>query len=170
MGKGYAVKVGMHCARGQDLLMVDADGATCISDFDRLLASPHPVVFGSRHHLKDDAVARRSFIRTVLMYGFHTLLRILIGPGPQDTQCGFKLFRRDAARVLFANQRLPRWSFDVELVILSAMCGIEIGEVPVNWVEIPGSKLNIITASLQMLRDIIALRLFYTSGVWRPVR
>jgi dolichyl-phosphate beta-glucosyltransferase len=157
----------MMLAHGETMLMVDADGATSIRDLERLLSSSAPVVFGSRHHLVDDAVAHRSALRTVLMFGFHTVVRCVVGgQAPQDTQCGFKTFRRDAARNIFGNLHLPRWAFDIEVVLLASQLRLGIEEVAVNWVEVPGSKLNIITASITMLRDMIATRLLYATGMW----
>ncbi|EGN96925.1 glycosyltransferase family 2 protein, partial [Serpula lacrymans var. lacrymans S7.3] len=107
LGKGGAVRHGMLYARGQRLLMVDADGASRFEDLellweamDKLAPKNEPaVVVGSRAHLvKTEAVVKRSFIRNILMYGLHTILRI-VGVGHiRDTQCGFKLFTRRAAQ------------------------------------------------------------------------
>lgn len=171
-GKGFAVRVGMLVARGEWLLMVDADGATNIRDLERLedKAKLHAsaIAFGSRHHLVGDAVAKRAWYRNVLMFGFHLVVKALIGAGIQDTQCGFKLFSRTAAKRIFASLHLCRWAFDIEVVVLARILSISIVEVPVTWTEIPGSKLNIAIDSLLMLRDIVAVRLFYILKIWRP--
>ncbi|OAE18567.1 hypothetical protein AXG93_1923s1230 [Marchantia polymorpha subsp. ruderalis] len=111
LGKGAAVRKGMLCSRGQLLLMLDADGATKITDtgklenemkvaIDRLLASRSattsrqqvslndiPVaVFGSRAHLEQEALAKRKWYRNVLMKGFHFCVLLVAGPGIRDTQ------------------------------------------------------------------------------------
>ncbi|EER09828.1 dolichyl phosphate glucosyltransferase, putative [Perkinsus marinus ATCC 50983] len=172
MGKGAAVRYGVRCSRGRRILMVDADGATRIDDLARLEEvmnkdSGIAATFGSRDHLRDtDAVAKRSPIRNVLMAGFHLIVWLMVGTSIRDTQCGFKLFTRDAARDIFSSLHLNRWAFDIEIVLLARFMRLRIVEVPVNWTEIPGSKLHVITASLQMLRDIASVRVFYGVGLW----
>jgi dolichyl-phosphate beta-glucosyltransferase len=100
------------------------------------------------------------------MYGFHFLVSTLGVRGIKDTQCGFKLFTRNAAQWVFANQRLERWVFDAELLMIARSLGIPIAEVAVNWHEVPGSKLNIVNASLEMARDLLWLRICYSLKIW----
>jgi dolichyl-phosphate beta-glucosyltransferase len=190
-GKGGAVQQGMLHARGELLLMVDADGATRFADVERLekqLASVvsqpgsngHGVAVGSRKHLQSDAVATRKWYRNVLMYGFHFLVSTLTGIAHvQDTQCGFKLFTRPTAQYLFVNQHLRRWCFDVELLFLTVQSAlasrnnsqqqqsIGVVEVPVNWQEIPGSKIDLLQSSFLMGRDLLIIRAAYALGVWK---
>jgi len=172
-GKGGAVKRGMHCARGQYLLMVDADGATKFADLDRLESSlkkaerdGQGIALGSRAHLQAEAVAKRTLLRTILMYGFHTLVYVLGVHGIKDTQCGFKLFTRKSAQMLFKNLHVERWAFDVELIYLAQQFKIHLTEVAVNWTEIPGSKLTPMAASLQMGKDLFRIRASYILGLW----
>jgi dolichyl-phosphate beta-glucosyltransferase len=131
-GKGGAVKVGTLQSIGQLCLMVDADGATDIADgLPRVLNSmkelvamensttpprrttttilPPAAVFGSRAHLEEESSAKRSKIRTILMYSFHFFVKILCSSRIKDTQCGFKLFTHSAVVVLFTNLHLRRW-------------------------------------------------------------
>ncbi len=101
------------------------------------------------------------------MYGLHTILRI-VGVGHiRDTQCGFKLFSRSAAQRIFPHQHLPTWIFDVELLLLAKQLSIPVAEVPIDWHEVPGSKLNVVTASLQMLRDLLIVRANHLLGRWK---
>ncbi|KAF5373293.1 hypothetical protein D9615_007372 [Tricholomella constricta] len=181
IGKGGAVRHGMLYASGERLLMADADGASRIEDLEALwktMDSLSPdkeaaVVVGSRAHLiKSEAVVKRSFLRNVLMYGLHTILRI-VGVGHiRDTQCGFKLFSRAAAQQIFPAQHLPTWIFDVELLLLAKQLRIPVAEVPIEWHEVAGSKLNVMTASLQMLRDLLIVRANHLLGRWKatPVK
>ncbi|KAH9057457.1 glycosyltransferase family 2 protein [Lactarius vividus] len=168
-GKGGAVRHGMLHARGRRLLMADADGASRFADVELLLealdalapadSDASAVVIGSRAHLvKTEAVVKRSVLRNFLMYGFHTVLRIAGVGHVSDTQCGFKLFSRAAARALFPRQHLATWIFDVELLLLAKTLGIPVAEVPVTWHEVAGSKLSVVRDSLQMLRDLLILR------------
>ncbi|XP_022746384.1 dolichyl-phosphate beta-glucosyltransferase-like isoform X2 [Durio zibethinus] len=165
-GKGEAIRKGMLHSRGELLLMLDADGATKVTDLEKLENQIHavarkgyhcgdsetsdtsfrisdiPIVaFGSRAHLEEKALATRKWYRNFLMKGFHLVVVLTAGPGIRDTQCGFKMFTRSAARKLFTNIRLKRWCFDVELVFLCKWFGIPMLEISVNWSEIPGSKI-----------------------------
>ncbi|KZT68674.1 glycosyltransferase family 2 protein [Daedalea quercina L-15889] len=175
-GKGGAVRHGMLHGRGRRLLMVDADGASRFEDLellwkemDRIAPNEEAsVVVGSRAHLvKTEAVVKRSFLRNVLMYGLHTILRI-VGVGHiRDTQCGFKLFSRAAAQSIFPYQHLTTWIFDVELLLLAKQLRMPVAEVPIEWHEVSGSKLNVVTDSLQMLRDLLVLRANHLLGRWK---
>ena len=82
-----------------------------------------------RAHLEQDSIASRSLHRTILMYGFHLLVVMLVSGNIKDTQCGFKLFNRATARVLFALMHLDRWSFDIELIYLAEKLKIPMIEV-----------------------------------------
>lgn len=175
-GKGGAVKRGVMVARGRKILMADADGATKFADVAQLeaqLASIEKdgtgVAVGSRAHLEDDdVVTKRSILRNILMWGFHFLVATVGGiRGIRDTQCGFKLFTRDSAHLLFSNMHIERWCFDVELLYLAAKFRHPVVEVAVNWQEIDGSKLDPLASSIQMLRDLCRIRACYTLGVWR---
>jgi dolichyl-phosphate beta-glucosyltransferase len=126
----------------------------------------------SRAHLEKDSISKRAFYRTILMHGFHVLVSMLCTDKIRDTQCGFKLFTANTARKLFNNLHLERWAFDIELIYMAQSLGIPMVEVAVNWQEIPGSKLirsklDVITTSLEMARDIVCIRLSYLLGVWQ---
>ncbi len=173
-GKGGAVQQGMLHARGRLLLMIDADGATRVDDFEALERvcveverDGLAIVVGSRAHLQDEAVATRSALRNVLMHGFHFLVAAICVRGVRDTQCGFKLFTRRAAQAVFTNQRIRRWSFDVELLFIGRKCELPIAEVGVHWAEIPGSKVEIVQTTLMMARDLVLIRLAYLTGFWK---
>jgi len=87
--------------------------------------------------------------------------------GVRDTQCGFKLLSRAAAKTALGALNIERWAFDVELLFLALRLGFEVGEVAVTWHEVDGSKLSIATDSLQMARDIACVRFAYTAGLWQ---
>ena len=94
------------------------------------------------------------------------MVRFVLGKNIIDTQCGFKIFSRDAAKLLFPTQHLERWAFDMELLFLCAAKRIPVKEVAVNWQEIDGSHLNIVGATLQMTRDMILIKFLYTIRLW----
>lgn len=180
-GKGGAVKVGVAQALGRAMLMVDADGATEIEDLDGLYnqlqvlrgaaGDGQGLVIGSRAHMADKSMASRQFYRTVLMKGFHLLVMILCTRQIQDTQCGFKLFAASTARRLFGNLHLYRWAFDIEVIYQAEALGVPMKEVAVNWTEVEGSKLitrklDVVTTSLTMARDMLCVRCAYLFGIW----
>nr|SVE88209.1 EOG090X0BIY [Daphnia similis] len=152
-GKGGAVRLGMLSARGEQLLFADADGATTFEDISKLqnnlkeLVKDQPMdktlglVCGSRAHLEKEAIASRSFFRTVLMKGFHLLVWLFAARSVRDTQCGFKLLTRPTARLCFPNLHIERWAFDVELIYIAEYMKIPTGEVSVRWMEIEGNRI-----------------------------
>ncbi|KAM9437077.1 dolichyl-phosphate beta-glucosyltransferase isoform 1-T1 [Salvelinus alpinus] len=175
-GKGGAVRMGTLSSRGKLILMADADGATKFADVEKVEAGLRDVNIkpenmaiscGSRAHLEEEAVASRSMFRTFLMYGFHFLVWFFCVRGIKDTQCGFKLFTREAALKTFSSLHVERWAFDVELLYIAQCFKIPIAEVAVNWTEIEGSKLVPVWSWLQMGRDLVFIRLRYITGAWR---
>ncbi|XP_048839058.1 dolichyl-phosphate beta-glucosyltransferase [Brienomyrus brachyistius] len=175
-GKGGAVMMGTLSSRGKLILMADADGATKFPDLEKVEAAlqdikPKPenmaISCGSRAHLEKESVAQRSAFRTFLMYGFHFLVWFFCVRGIRDTQCGFKLFTREAALKTFSILHVERWAFDVELLYIAQCLKIPIAEVAVNWTEIEGSKLVPFWSWLQMGRDLVFIRLRYLTGVWK---
>ncbi|KAK6933179.1 Glycosyltransferase 2-like [Dillenia turbinata] len=189
-GKGEAIRMGMLHSHGELLLMLDADGATKVNDLEKLenqiqalskmeilsanavqrgsgsKVSDIPVAaFGSRAHLEEKALATRKLYRNFLMKGFHLVVILTAGPGIRDTQCGFKMFTRAAAGKLFRNMRLKRWCFDVELVYLCKRLSVPMLEISVNWSEIPGSKVNLMS-TLNMLWELALMSIGYRTGMW----
>ena len=171
---------------GSLCLMVDADDATnflpsllsLLSQMKQMAKSTKNkhnsqlVVFGSRAHLQHDSKAKRSFVRTLLMVAFHFFVETLCSTLIHDTQCGFKLFTRDAALPLFHNLHLTRWAFDTEVVVMAQKMNIPIAEVGVEWKEVDGSKLastklNLLISSVEMLRDMLCVKVMYSLGLWR---
>ncbi|KAI5995466.1 hypothetical protein EDD15DRAFT_2254284, partial [Pisolithus albus] len=134
---------------------------------DKLAPKNEPAVaVGSRAHLvKTEAVVKqRSFLHNILVYG----LLMIVGAGDiRNTQCGFKLFPCRAAQMIFPAQHLSTRIFDVELLLLAKRLSIPVVEVPVEWHELTGSKLNIAKDSLQMLRDLLVLRGNQLVGPWK---
>eukprot|EP00210_Caulerpa_lentillifera_P009369 g8932.t1 len=162
-GKGAAVKEGVLRSTGALCLVMDADGATDIEEFNSLymrlvehsltsgatgqtpaqiISKSTAVIVGSRAHLQAESVAKRSLYRTILMHGFHLCVWIVTRTPIKDTQCGFKLFTRDAVGYIFPYLKLQRWCFDVEVLLLATKQSIAVFEVPVRWQEIPGSKVK----------------------------
>lgn len=160
-GKGAAVRHGMLAAQGRYRLFADADGATPIAELKRLeppLLAGAEVVIGSRV-LPDPAVsvaARRHRVAAGRLFNWLVAWAGL--PGIADSQCGFKAFTALAAETLFPRLQTDGFGFDVELLLLARAAGYRIVEVPVNWVDQPGSKTSVLRDGPRMFWQILKAR------------
>jgi dolichyl-phosphate beta-glucosyltransferase len=144
-GKGAAVQRGVLEAHGRFILFTDADGATPIAECSKLLDAAlggADIVIGSRKIGGSGVQRERSFVRNLVGSIFYRITNLLAVPGIEDTQCGFKLFRRAAARQIFPELRETGWAFDVEVLFLAQKFGMIIEELPVNWSAVEGSKIR----------------------------
>ena len=142
-GKGAAVRAGVLEARGAHVLVTDADLSTPIEEVDKLLAAAAPVAIGSRGVDATLVKERQSLFRVASGRLFNLLVRLLAVSGIQDTQCGFKLFRADAAREVFSRATVDRFAFDVEALLLARRLGYGIAEVPVLWFNSPDTRVGL---------------------------
>ena len=182
-GKAYAIRTGMLAARGEYVLFTDADEATPISEVDKLLPrleEGYDVAIASREGLG----ARRynePWYRHVMGRVFNFIVQSLAVPGIEDTQCGFKAFRREAARDLFGNMQLYGagagtvrgallTAFDVEILFLARKWGYQIAEVPVQWYYGADSKVNPLKDSWHNLRDVLRVRYNDLRGQYKRSR
>jgi len=160
-GKGYAVRRGMLAARGARRLFMDADLSTPIGELDKLWAaldSGADVAIGSRGLPDSDLVRRQSPLRERMGKTFNLIVRSLLLGGFSDTQCGFKLFTAAAAEGLFSRATVDGFAFDVEVLLL-ALDRYDVREIPVVWENSPLSRVSPGRDALQMLRDVVRLRL-----------
>ena len=168
-GKGWAIRSGMLNARGKYKFMCDADLAMPIEGLDKFLECMDAgvdVVIGSR----EIAGARRydePRYRHAMGRIFNWIVRAVAVRGFQDTQCGFKCFRGDAAERLFSRQRSKRMGFDVEILYLAAKMNYAVIEIPVEWRHQTGSKVRPGVDSADMLKDTILIRLRDIFGKYR---
>jgi len=155
MGKGSAVRFGVLNARGRYVLFMDADGATPLDEIPKLTAAleqGHDVAIGSRVVQNPGEVeVKTSFHRRLIGRCFAFFVNLFAFGGIADTQCGFKMFRREAALAIFPRQKIAGFGFDVEILFIARRLSLSILEVPVNWVAQPGSKVNLVTDSFKML-------------------
>lgn len=160
-GKGFAVRTGMLNSRGKRILFADADGATPIREVDRLnaaLDAGADMAIGSRAKKSGETKVVTQWYKKLRGRVFNVLMNTLVLPGIEDSQCGFKLFSAPAARFIFERQKEERFSFDVELLLIAHISGMKVTEVPVNWTNVPGSKVHPILDPLRMLRDLFMFR------------
>jgi dolichyl-phosphate beta-glucosyltransferase len=160
-GKGHAVRTGVVNSRGEVVLFADADGATPIGELARLeaaLDAGADIAIGSRALANAEVKVNARAYRRLIGRLFHFLVSSLTVAGFQDTQCGFKLFRRHAAHDLFSRMLMSGFSFDVEVLLMAERRGYRAAEVPVNWTHQPGSKVNLALDSMRMMRDLFIIR------------
>lgn len=160
-GKGSAVQRGMLAARGHYILFDDADNSTPIEELVKLLAKlkddGYDIAIGSRSAY-GAAEAHRTPLRRFLSGGLRWIVRHIFRIGVRDTQCGFKLFTREAAQRLHAAQTITGFSFDLEILYLAAKLGYRVAEVPVTWIDAPGSKVDTTKEVQRFLRDLLKIK------------
>jgi dolichyl-phosphate beta-glucosyltransferase len=167
-GKGLAVRRGMLEARGEYRFMCDADLSMPVDEID-LFLPPHLSDFDVAIASREAPGAMRYHEPPYRHWGgrmMNAMIRLLVLPGLQDTQCGFKCFRAPAAQVLFGLQTLKGWSFDVEVLYLARKRGYRIVEVPIHWYFNPESKLHVLRDAFRMGVDIITIHLNNWRGVY----
>jgi dolichyl-phosphate beta-glucosyltransferase len=94
---------------------------------------------------------------------FNRLVRWIMGVEIFDTQCGFKAFRRERARIIFEQQRIEGFGFDPEILFLAKRHGLRVAEIPVRWSHDSGSKVSVVSDGLRMFADLLVIR-------WNAVR
>ncbi len=166
-GKGYAVRQGMIEARGEIALFTDADLSTPIEEADKLLAALRDrrcdVAIGSRALDRRLIESHQSMVREAGGILFNRVVRLIAGLPFADTQCGFKAFRLDRARILFEQQRVDGFGFDPEILFLAERHGLRIAEIPVRWAHHPASKVKFVKDGLRMLVELWTIR----NNAWR---
>ena len=162
-GKGHAVRTGMLRARGAFIFYMDADLSVplpAVTDFLARFESEPPadVLLGNRQHARSRITRPQSFLRRTMGQTFNRILAAAGLAAHHDTQCGFKAFRREAARAIFSRQTLDGFAFDVEVLLLAQRLGYRIDDHPVEWINSPESKVRILRDSLAMLWDTLRVR------------
>jgi dolichyl-phosphate beta-glucosyltransferase len=161
-GKGYAVRNGMLQAEGEWILFSDADLSAPIEELEKLFhaveSTGAAVAIGSRALDRKLIGVRQSWARENAGRFFNLCMRVIVGLNFWDTQCGFKLFRRDAARQVFSRQRINGFGFDVEALYIARRLGFRIVEVPVRWNHVEGTKVDMFGDSARMFGDLLRVR------------
>jgi dolichyl-phosphate beta-glucosyltransferase len=160
-GKGYSVRHGMLEARGRLALFTDADLSSPIEEIEKLLAAlaiGNDVAIGSRALDRSLISIHQSRLRELAGIIFNGFVRAFTGLPFYDTQCGFKIFRREPARIVFEQQRIEGFGFDPEVLFLAKRHGLRAAEIPVRWAHDPATKVHVIHDSLRMFGDLIYIR------------
>lgn len=161
-GKGYSIRHGVEQARGRYIGFMDADYKTEIAALDLVLEQLEggaDGVIGDRTLDASRIAVQRRRYRQWGSDAFRRLLHALIGLGGfSDTQCGFKFFRAEVMRDLFARQRIDGYMFDVEILLLAARSGYQIRSIPVEWSADPDSRFNPVIGMARNLGELARIR------------
>jgi len=178
LGKAGAVTSGMLAANGEYVLFTDMDQATPIDELDKLLPflSKYDIVIGSRSSKRKGA----PWTRALMAKGMIFLRLIVVGvKGISDTQCGFKIFRKNVSDDLFSKLKdfhkgyktisgsSVKAGFDVELLFLAEKRGYKIKEVPVDWLYVETRRVSPIKDSVEALEDLFQIRINSISGKYK---
>jgi dolichyl-phosphate beta-glucosyltransferase len=167
-GKGFSVKLGVEASRMEFILFSDADLSTPIEELSKLKSSLDTsgadVAVGSRAARGADVALHQPFYREMMGKIFNKIARTLTFGKIKDSQCGFKLFRREAAKKLFALSRIDGFAFDAEIIFLAQKKGYSVVEVPVRWLNNPNTRVSAVKDSAKMFIELIRIRINYILG------
>jgi dolichyl-phosphate beta-glucosyltransferase len=160
-GKGRALAVGVEAAKGDEVLVTDADLSTPIEELNKLQAALQRgagIAIGSRALRASRVEVSQPFYRVLMGKGFNLIVQAVLLPGIWDTQCGFKLFRGDVAHRVFANLITDGFGYDPEVLYRARKEGVKIAEVPVVWRNSAPTKVSPVRSSVDMLKHVVRLR------------
>ena len=162
LGKGAAVKNGVMASRGRLVAFLDADNSTRTSDLGRLMEAISrgaQVAIGSRAHRYSVIPVRQPRRRQMAGKVFNFLCRLGLGLTVSDSQCGFKMFTREAAQEVFPRCIIEGFCFDVEVLFIAGKKKFRVAEVPVTWTDDRASRVKLVRDSLGMFLGLLKIRL-----------
>jgi dolichyl-phosphate beta-glucosyltransferase len=159
-GKGYAVRTGVLAARGDKVVVMDADFSIELEETSRFLEKLDQVevAIGTKKHAQTQSLRRQNFTRRFLGKGFTVLTDWLLGLRYTDITCGLKGFQAAAGKDIFRRQRLERWSYDAESLFLARRLGYRVVEIPIRWHHVEGSKVSTALDVARSFRDLLLIR------------
>jgi dolichyl-phosphate beta-glucosyltransferase len=160
-GKGAAVRRGVGESRGELVLICDADLAIPIehiTQFEHWLDNGYSIACGSRGLPESRALTRLPVYRKRMGKIFNWMVRAIHLTRFKDTQCGFKLFKGEAARDIFSRCRVDRFAYDVESLRLAERLGYRVVEVPITWRHVPESRVHPVHDAARMFVDLVRIR------------
>lgn len=168
-GKGAAVRTGCLQARGAKVVFLDADLSVPLHELAPLLDAleQNDVVLGSRRLAGSNIARHQPWLREQLGRGFTGITRLLLAPEVRDFTCGFKGFRREAARTVFERSALNGWAFDAELVTIARVQGLRLSQIPVEWRHDDDTKVRLGAAVLGSLWDLLRILGRRARGLYR---
>ena len=168
-GRGYALRAAWSTSDAPVVAYMDADLSTSLSALLPLVA---PLLSGHRDVAIGSRLARGAHVvrgpkRELISRAYNLLLKLTLRGRFSDAQCGFKALRRDAAQKLLPLVEDNEWFFDTELLVTAERMGLRIGEVPVDWVDDPDSRVDIVSTAADDLRGVWRLLVRRPSGLRR---
>jgi len=165
-GKGHAVKTGVLNARGEKIIVTDADFSVDLDETVKFVKflDGYDVIVGSKKHLLTTTLNHQKGPRRILGKGFTLLTNLMLGLNFTDITCGFKGFRAKAGKDIFERQRLDRWAYDAETLFLAKRLRYKALEVPVKWYHVEGSKVSPLADTFKSLKDLMLILLNYCHG------
>ena len=160
-GKGRALAKGVEAARGDQILLTDADLSTPINELPKLqaaLARGAGVAIASRALRGSRVEVSQPVYRVLMGKAFNLVVQAVLLPGLWDTQCGFKLFRADVGHSVFSALITDGFGYDPEVLYRARKQGVTIAEVPVVWRNSAPTKVSPVRSSIDMLRHVVRLR------------
>ena len=171
-GKGAAVRRGMLAAQGEYRFMCDADLSMPVEEIPKFIPptlNDVDIAMASREAKGSVRYDEPSY-RHVGGRGINYIIQLLILPGWNDTQCGFKCLRAEVADDLFKRQTMIGWSFDIEMLYLARRRRYRVREIPIQWYYHPETKVNAVRDALRMIRDIFLIHANALRGVYDDAR
>jgi dolichyl-phosphate beta-glucosyltransferase len=167
-GKGAAVRTGMLAGRGSYLIICDADFSMPIDEVSKFLPAngdSYDVAIASREVRGARRVGEPEY-RHIMGRVFNLIVRVLAIHGIQDTQCGFKSFRREVAHDVFRLQTIEGWGFDVEVLFIALRHGYRLIEIPITWYYKPQSRISPFRDSINMVMEVMRVRINGLRGLY----
>ena len=166
MGKGHAVKQGILASKGDYVLFLDIDLSTPMEEFPKLFQymNDYDIAIGSRA-LNNSKVLKKRIDRKILGSLGNVLIQIFLFKGIKDTQCGFKIFKKEAAKKIFSLQKNTGFGFDFETLFLAKKFNYKIREVPITWSHVGNSKVTFASHFIT-LSELIKIRINELKGVY----
>lgn len=155
-GKGYAIKTGINIAKGDKILFMDADLSTDLGSIKKALTEDADIIIGSRTMLNSN-VKGKSFVRKMSSKISNILIRFLTGLNISDTQCGFKMMKKQLAKEIIAKQKINGWAFDVEYLYIAKLNHYSIKEIPVYWKNDSDSRVSLLRDSISFIQEILKI-------------
>jgi len=166
-GKGASVREGMLAAKLDYVLFSDADLSTPIDEvlkFFDYFEYGCDVVIGSRALHESQLIKKQGFLRRNMGRVFNMLVQLLLFEGINDTQCGFKCFKQEAAKKVFGLQKIMGFSFDVEVLCIAERLGYSIKEIPIRWINREASRVSVVRDSFMMFFDLVRIKINKSKG------
>lgn len=165
-GKGYAVKMGIFEATGDNILLCDADLSTPIKEYEKLAEyiNDYELVIGSRRQTNAQVIKPQSLARTFMGRSYSFFSKVTLRVNVNDFTCGFKLIRNSAAKKIAEKMLIDRWAYDSEILKIATVLKYKIKEVGISWYNDRGSKVRLLKDIFGSFRDLLKITFYSFLG------